>query len=162
MTEEDEDESTHMDTDKTDEEAQDASLAFDNDLDSEVINFTIEEDDRVFMAVVHLVDPHHFVRASSTVSGRVRGHLSISLPYLLYSLLPSSTLSTPTPLCAYVHIITKGRRPLSPIVDDSRILKSLTLDFHLCSHLSHLGQASDTWGHVHEILRHPLRHVDLG
>jgi hypothetical protein len=37
----------------------------------------------------------------------VRGYLSISLPYLLYSLLSSSTLSTPTPLCAYVHIITK-------------------------------------------------------
>jgi hypothetical protein len=92
----------------------------------------------------------------------VRGHLSISLPYLLYSLLSSSTLSTPTPLCAYVHIITKGRRPLSPIVDDHRILKSLILDFHLRSHLSHLGQASDTLGHVDEILRHPLRHVDLG
>jgi hypothetical protein len=69
MTEEDEDESPHMDTDKTDEEAQDASLAFDDDLDSEVIDFTIEEDDRVFTAVVHLVDPHHFVGASSTVSG---------------------------------------------------------------------------------------------
>jgi hypothetical protein len=71
MTEEDEDESPHMDTDKTDEEAQDASLAFDNDLDSEVDDFTIEEDDRVFAAVVHPVDPHHFVRASSTVSGRL-------------------------------------------------------------------------------------------
>jgi hypothetical protein len=69
MTEEDEDESPHMDTDKTDEEAQDASPAFDDDLDSEVDDFTIEEDDRVFTAVMHLVDPHHFVRASSTVSG---------------------------------------------------------------------------------------------
>jgi hypothetical protein len=59
MTEEDEDKSPHMDTDKTDEEAQDASLAFD------------EEDDRIFTAVVHLVNPHHFVRASSTVSGRL-------------------------------------------------------------------------------------------
>jgi hypothetical protein len=53
----------------------------------------------------------------------VRGHLSISLPYLLYSLLSPPTLSTPTPLCAYVHIITKGRRPLSPIVDDLCILQ---------------------------------------
>jgi hypothetical protein len=92
----------------------------------------------------------------------VRGHLSISLPYLLYSLLSSSTLSTPTPLCAYVHIITKGRQPLSPIVDDRHILKSSTLDFHLRSHLSHLGQASDTLGHIHEILWHPPHHVDLG
>jgi hypothetical protein len=71
MTEEDKDESPHMDMDKTDEEAQDASLAFDDDLDSEVNNFTIEEDDRAFMAMVHLVDLHHFVCASSTVSRRL-------------------------------------------------------------------------------------------
>jgi hypothetical protein len=71
MAEEDEDESPHMDTDKTDEEAQDIGLAFDNNLDSEVNDFTIEEDDRVFMAMVYLVNPHHFVRASSMVSGRL-------------------------------------------------------------------------------------------
>jgi hypothetical protein len=71
MTEEDEDESPHMDMDKTDEEAQDASLALDNDFDSEVDGFTIEEDDRVFTAVVHPVDPHHFVLASSMVSGHL-------------------------------------------------------------------------------------------
>jgi hypothetical protein len=69
MTEEDKDESPHIDMDKTDEEAQDASLAFDDDLDSEVVDFTIEEDDRIFTAVVHPVDPHHFVHALSTVSG---------------------------------------------------------------------------------------------
>jgi hypothetical protein len=67
MTEEDEDESPQVNMDETDEEVQDTGLAFDDDLDSEVDNFTIEEDDRVFMAMVHLVDPHHFVRASSTV-----------------------------------------------------------------------------------------------
>jgi hypothetical protein len=71
MAEEDEDESPHMDTDETDEEAQDIGPAFDDDLDSEVNDFTIEEDDRVFMAMVHPVDPHHFVHASSTVSGRL-------------------------------------------------------------------------------------------
>jgi hypothetical protein len=69
MVEEDEDESPHVNTDETDEEAQDTCLAFDDDLDSEVDDFTIEEDDRIFMAMVHPVDPHHFVRASSTVSG---------------------------------------------------------------------------------------------
>jgi hypothetical protein len=37
----------------------------------EVDDFTIEEDNRVFMAMVHPVDPHHFVHASSTVSGRL-------------------------------------------------------------------------------------------
>jgi hypothetical protein len=50
---------------------QDTGPAFDNDLDSEVDDFTIEEDDRIFMAMVHPVDPHHFIRASSTVSGRL-------------------------------------------------------------------------------------------
>jgi hypothetical protein len=71
MAEEDEDESPHMDTDETDEEAQDTGPAFDDDLDSEVDNFTTEEDDHIFMAIVHPVDPHHFVCASSTVSGRL-------------------------------------------------------------------------------------------
>jgi hypothetical protein len=58
-----------MNADETDEEAQETCLAFDNDLDSEVDDFTIEEDDRVFMAMVHPVNPHHFVCASSMVSG---------------------------------------------------------------------------------------------
>jgi hypothetical protein len=71
MAEEVKDESPHMGTDETDEEAQDLCLAFDDDLDSEVDNFTIEEDDRVFMMMVHLVNPHHFIHALSTVSGRL-------------------------------------------------------------------------------------------
>jgi hypothetical protein len=71
MAEEDEDKSPHMDTDETDEEVQDAGQAFDNDLDSDVIDFTIEEGDRVFMTMGHPVNPHHFVCASSTVSGRL-------------------------------------------------------------------------------------------
>jgi hypothetical protein len=69
MVEEDEDESPHVNMEETDEEAQDMCLAFDNDLDSDVDDFTIEEDDCVFMVMVHLVDPHHFVLALSTVSG---------------------------------------------------------------------------------------------
>jgi hypothetical protein len=67
----DEDESPHMNMDETDEEAQDTCPAFDDDLDSEVDDFIIEEDDRVFMTMVHPVDPHHFVCASSMVSGRL-------------------------------------------------------------------------------------------
>jgi hypothetical protein len=47
MAEEDEDESPHMDTDETDEEVQDTGPALEDDLDSEVDDFTIEEDDRV-------------------------------------------------------------------------------------------------------------------
>jgi hypothetical protein len=54
MAEEDEDESPHMNMDKTDEEVQDICLALDNNLDSEVNDFTIEEDDCVFMTMVHL------------------------------------------------------------------------------------------------------------
>jgi hypothetical protein len=71
MAEEDEDESPHKDMDETDEEAQDLCPAFDDDLDSEVDDFAIEEDDCVFMTMVHPVDPHHFVRASSTLSRRL-------------------------------------------------------------------------------------------
>jgi hypothetical protein len=71
MTAEDEDESPHVNTEETDEEVQDLGLAFDDDLDSEVNDFAIEENDRVFMTMVQLVDPHYFVRASSTVSGRL-------------------------------------------------------------------------------------------
>jgi hypothetical protein len=65
MVEEDENEFPHMNMDKTDEEAQDTGLAFDDDLDSDIIDITI----CVFMMMVHPVDPHHFVHASSTVSG---------------------------------------------------------------------------------------------
>jgi hypothetical protein len=36
-----------------------------------VDDFTIQEDDRIFMAMVHPVDPHYFVHASSTVSGHL-------------------------------------------------------------------------------------------
>jgi hypothetical protein len=68
MAEEDEDKSSHVNTDETDEEAQDTCLAFDDDLDSEVNDFTIKEDDRIIMVMVHLVNPHHFVHALSTVS----------------------------------------------------------------------------------------------
>jgi hypothetical protein len=67
----DEDEFPHMNTDETDEGAQGTCPAFDDDLDSEVDDFTVEEDDWVFMTMVHPVDPHHFVRALSTVSGRL-------------------------------------------------------------------------------------------
>jgi hypothetical protein len=71
MAEEDKDEFPHMDMDETDEEAQDTGPALDDNLDSEVDDFTIEEDDRVFMAMVHPVDPQHFVCALSTVSRRL-------------------------------------------------------------------------------------------
>jgi hypothetical protein len=74
MAEEDEDESPQVNMDETDEEAWDTCPAFDNNLDSEVDDFTIEEDDRIFMTMVHPVNPHHFVHASSTVSRLAKGN----------------------------------------------------------------------------------------
>jgi hypothetical protein len=59
MVEEDEDESPHVNMDETDEEVQGIGPAFDDNLDSEVDNFTIEEDNHIFMVMVHLVNPHH-------------------------------------------------------------------------------------------------------
>jgi hypothetical protein len=61
MAEENKDESPHVNVDNTDEEVQDTCPALDNDL-------TIEEDDCIFMAMVHPVNPHHFFCASSRVS----------------------------------------------------------------------------------------------
>jgi hypothetical protein len=71
MVEEDKDEPPHVNVDETDEEAQGTCLASDDDLDSDVDDVTIEGGDHVFMTMVYLVDPQHFVRASSTVSGRL-------------------------------------------------------------------------------------------
>jgi hypothetical protein len=51
VAEEYEDESPHMDMDKTDEEAQDTGPAFNNNLDSDVINITIEEDDHCWLLI---------------------------------------------------------------------------------------------------------------
>jgi hypothetical protein len=87
MADEDEDESPHVNTDKTDEKAQDTCLALDDDLDSEVNDFTIEEDDRVFMTMVHPVDPHHFVHALSMVSG-VMFHIVLTSETLLMNQRP--------------------------------------------------------------------------
>jgi hypothetical protein len=91
MAEEDEDESPHMDTDETDEEAQDRGPAIDDDLDSEVDDFTIKEDDCVFMAMMHPVDPHHFVHASSMVSGcLVEAYAKNSKPKGFEDIVPTS------------------------------------------------------------------------
>jgi hypothetical protein len=64
----DQDKSTHKNMGETDEEVQDLGLAFDDNLDLDVDDIEIEEDDCIFMAIVHLVDSHHFIHASSKVS----------------------------------------------------------------------------------------------
>jgi hypothetical protein len=79
------------DEDETDEGAQDTCPAYDDDLDSDVDNVTIEEGDRIFMMMVHPVDPHHFVRASSTVSGRlVEAFARDSKPKHFHDIVPPS------------------------------------------------------------------------
>jgi hypothetical protein len=45
---------------ETGEEVQDKSLAFDDNLNFDADNIKIEEGNHVFMAIAHLVDPHHF------------------------------------------------------------------------------------------------------
>jgi hypothetical protein len=121
MVEEDEDESPHVNMDEADEEAQNIGLAFDNDFDSEVDDFTIEEDKCVFMVIVHLVDPHHFVYALSTVSGRLaevfaknsklKGFEDI-VPMLLHSYADvfSETAFVPE-CCKWDHAIELEREP---------------------------------------------------
>jgi hypothetical protein len=79
----------------TEEEAQDTCPAFDDDLDSEVDDFTIEEDDCVFMMMVHPVNSHHFVRASSMVSGRlVEAFAKNSKPKDFEDIVPTSVRAT--------------------------------------------------------------------
>jgi hypothetical protein len=91
MVEEDEDESPHVDTDETDEEAQDTCPALDDDLDSDVDDIIIKEDDRVFMTMVHPVDPQHFVHASSTVSRRLaEAFAKNSKPKDFHDIVPTS------------------------------------------------------------------------
>jgi hypothetical protein len=91
MVEEDEDESPHVNTDETDEEAQDTCLALDDDLDSDVDDITIEEGDHIFMTMVHPVDPQHFVCALTTVSGRLaKAFAKNSKPKDFHDIVPMS------------------------------------------------------------------------
>jgi hypothetical protein len=63
------DEATHVNVNETEEEAQGEGPAFDDDLEFDADHIEIEEGDRIFMAMVHPVNPQHFIRALSTVSG---------------------------------------------------------------------------------------------
>jgi hypothetical protein len=67
----DQDEATHVNANETEEEVQGECPAFDDDLEFDADHIEIEEGDRVFMVIVHPVNPQHFVRASSTVSRRL-------------------------------------------------------------------------------------------
>jgi hypothetical protein len=79
MVEEDEEKSSHVNVDESEEEAQDTCPALEDDLDSDIDNITIEEGDCVFMMMVHPVDTHHFVHALSMVSGHLAKVLAKNL-----------------------------------------------------------------------------------
>jgi hypothetical protein len=115
MVEEDEDESPHVNTDETDEETQDTCPAFDDNLDSEVNDFTIEEDDCIFMAMVHPVNPQHFVCASSMVSGCLAEAFAKNSKLKGFEdIVPTSlpTSSVRRPLTPF-HSTASGTMPLS-------------------------------------------------
>jgi hypothetical protein len=65
----DQDEATHVNVNET--EVKGESPASDNDLKYDADHIEIEEGDHISMAMVYLVDPQHFVCASSTVSRRL-------------------------------------------------------------------------------------------
>jgi hypothetical protein len=67
----DQDEVPHVNVNETEEDVQDECLAFDDNLDFDTDNIEIKEGDCVPMAVVHPIDPQHFVCTLSTVSGRL-------------------------------------------------------------------------------------------
>jgi hypothetical protein len=90
MVEEDEDESPHVNVDETDEEAQDTCPALDDDHDSDVDDVTIEEGDRIFMMMVHPVNPQHCVHALSMVSGRLAEASKNSKPKDFHDIVPMS------------------------------------------------------------------------
>jgi hypothetical protein len=76
---------------ETEEEVQGECLAFDDDLDFNADNIEIEEGDCVFMAMVHLVDPQHFVHASSMVSGRLAEAIAKnSMPKRFHKIVPTA------------------------------------------------------------------------
>jgi hypothetical protein len=65
------DKATHVNVNETEEEVQGEGLTFDNDLKFDADHIEIEEGNCVFMVVVYLVNPQHFIHALSTVSGRL-------------------------------------------------------------------------------------------
>jgi hypothetical protein len=87
----DQDEATHVNANETKEEVQGEYPAFDGDLEFDADHIEIEEDDRVFMAMVHPVNPQHSVRASSTVSRRLaKASAKNSMPKEFHEIVPTA------------------------------------------------------------------------
>jgi hypothetical protein len=87
----DQDEATHMNANKTGEEVQGECPAFDDDLKFDTDHIEIKEGDRVYMAMVHPVDPQHFVCASSMVSRRLaKASAKNSMPKGFCEIIPTA------------------------------------------------------------------------
>jgi hypothetical protein len=87
----DQDEATHVNANETEEEVQGEGPAFDDDLELDADHIEMEEGDRVFMAMVHPVNPQHFVCASSTVSGRLaEASAKNSMPKGFHEIVPTA------------------------------------------------------------------------
>jgi hypothetical protein len=87
----DPDEATHVNTNETEEEVQGEGPAFDNDLKFDADHIEIEEGDHVFVAMVHPVDPQHFVRTLSTVSRHLaKASTKNSMPKGFHEIVPTA------------------------------------------------------------------------
>jgi hypothetical protein len=100
----DQDEATHVNANKTEEEVQGECTAFDDDLEFDADHIEIEEGDRIFMAMVHPVDPQHFVCASSMVSGRLaEASVKNSTPKGFHGIVPTAL---PMKMCSAKRLST--------------------------------------------------------
>jgi hypothetical protein len=87
----DQDEATHVNANETEEEVQGECPAFDNDLKFDADHIEIEEGDRIFIMMVHPVDPQHFVCASSMVSRRLaEASMKNSMPKEFREIVPTA------------------------------------------------------------------------
>jgi hypothetical protein len=160
IAEEDTDESPHVNTDETDEEGQNACPAFDNDLDSEVDNFTIEEDDRIFMVMVHPVNPHHFVHALSMVSRHLAEVFAKNSKLKGFEDIVPTSLHTYadvfTHLCQWLYtpmLMSSVKQPLTPF--QSTTNETTLLSWSASPHLDSAKSTRDIrWGYnnvcIHE------------
>jgi hypothetical protein len=81
----------HYDVNETEEEAQGECPAFDDNLEFDADHIEIEEDDRIFMVMVHLVNPQHFIHTSSTVSGHLaEAFTKNSMPKGFHEIIPTA------------------------------------------------------------------------
>jgi hypothetical protein len=103
---------------ETREEAQDKSPAFDGDLDFHADNVNIEEGNCVFIAMVHSVNPQHFICASSTVSRHLaEAFAKNSMPKEFHEIVP-------TALHSYEDVFSKTALTHSLNVEDGIMLSN--------------------------------------